>query len=92
MRYCGGMRQMIHDAHGTQSGDPYKAARAVDLALNTDKTPLRIQVGADSVAAVGAHSEHLLKDLAAWEQVAADTQVEVGAIEVDWEKLGVKAT
>jgi NAD(P)-dependent dehydrogenase (short-subunit alcohol dehydrogenase family) len=86
----GSMRQVIHDTHGAQAGDPYKAARAVDLALNAGNTPLRLQVGADSVAAVRAHSEQLLKDLAAWEGVAADTRVAEPAANFDWQKLTVE--
>ena len=85
----GSIRQMMQDMHGAQSGDPYKAARAVDTALSANKTPLRLQVGSDSVAAVCGHSEHLLKELAAWEKVAAHTRVEEAAVEVVWEKLGV---
>ena len=85
-----GVRQMIHDMHGAQAGDPYKAARAVDLALNADNTPLRLQVGADSVAAVRAHSEQLLKEIAAWEQIATDTRVDEAAAEVPREQIGVE--
>ena len=42
--------------HGSQDGDPAKAARALDLALQADNPPLRLQVGADSIAAVRAHA------------------------------------
>ena len=59
--------------HGTQPGDPAKAARAVALALESDATPLRLQLGADAIAAVRTHAELLLKDLAAWERVGTDT-------------------
>jgi NAD(P)-dependent dehydrogenase (short-subunit alcohol dehydrogenase family) len=72
----GATRAMTHDMHGTQVGDPYKAARAIELALLAETTPLRLQVGADSVAMVRAHAEQLLKDLAAWETVAVDTRLE----------------
>jgi NAD(P)-dependent dehydrogenase (short-subunit alcohol dehydrogenase family) len=75
----GGMRDLAHKMHGTQYGDPYKAARAVELALIAETTPLRLQVGADSVAVVRAHAEHLLKDLTAWEKVASDTRVDAVA-------------
>jgi hypothetical protein len=59
--------------------DPSKATRAIELALAADTTPLRLQVGADSVAVIRAHAEQLLKDLAAWEKVASDTQIEPAA-------------
>lgn len=71
----GGTREFSHGMHGTQEGDPAKAARAINLALKAEKTPLRLQLGADSVAAVRAHAEQLLLDLADWEKVALDTRI-----------------
>ena len=71
-----GTRGMMHDMNGTQPGDPAKAARAVALALESDATPLRLQLGADAIGAVRAHSEQLLKDLATWERVSVDTTVD----------------
>ena len=70
------IRGVLNDMHGAQPGDPAKAARAVVTALEADVTPLRLQLGADSLGAVRAHAEQLLKDLAAWEGVGADTAVE----------------
>ena len=75
----GAMRDFAHGMDGTQDGDPYKAARAIDLALAAETTPLRLQLGADAVNSVRAHAEQLLKDLAAWEKVGLDTQVDTGA-------------
>ena len=72
----GGTRDIVHNMHGNQAGDPYKAARAIDLALDAETTPLRLQLGADSVAAVRSHAEQMLKDLAAWEKVGLDTQLD----------------
>lgn len=69
----GGVRQFARGMDGTQEGDPEKAARAVALALEAEATPLRLQLGADSVAAVRGHVERLLADLAKWEPVALDT-------------------
>jgi hypothetical protein len=37
---------------------------------------LRLQLGADSVAAIRAHSEQLLRDLTKWEKVAIETRVD----------------
>jgi hypothetical protein len=61
---------------GTQAGDPDTAAAAIDQALKADVTPLRLQLGADAIDAVRAHSEQLLKDLAAWEGVGRATAVD----------------
>jgi NAD(P)-dependent dehydrogenase (short-subunit alcohol dehydrogenase family) len=81
----GTMRALAGELHGKQDGDPDKAARALDLALQADKTPLRLQVGADSVAAVRAHAEQMLKDLAAWEKVGADIRVNPDAPADAWQ-------
>jgi hypothetical protein len=40
------------------------------------RAPLRLQLGAESVAAVRGHAERLLEDLASWERVALDTRVD----------------
>src|SRR5262245_54312700 len=57
-----------------QVGDPYKAARAIERALQAPATPLRLQLGADAVTLVREHTHTLLNDLAAWEEVALDTR------------------
>jgi NAD(P)-dependent dehydrogenase (short-subunit alcohol dehydrogenase family) len=75
----GPMRGLVHDMDGKQDGDPLKAARALDLALNAEKTPLRLQVGSDAIVAVRAHAEALLGDLAAWEKVGADIRIDANA-------------
>jgi hypothetical protein len=62
--------------HHTQAGDPYKAARAIDTALGSEATPLRLQLGEDAVDAVRAHAQQLLTDLERWAPVAIDTRIE----------------
>ncbi|HEV8696004.1 MAG TPA: oxidoreductase [Lysobacter sp.] len=71
----GGTREFTRGMHATQDGDPMKAAAAVELALQAAHTPLRLQLGGDSVAAVRDHAEKLLADLRAWEAVAIDTRI-----------------
>jgi NAD(P)-dependent dehydrogenase (short-subunit alcohol dehydrogenase family) len=70
------IRGMIATMHGAQPGDPAKAARAVVQALEAEHTPLRLQLGADSIGAVRAHAKQLLKDLATWERVGAETALD----------------
>lgn len=70
----GTTRNFAKSMHGTQEGDPAKAAAAIDVALSAPNTPLRLQLGEDAVVAIKQHSENLLKDLAAWESVAASTK------------------
>lgn len=72
----GGTRDFAHNMHGAQDGDPSKAAAAIEAALDAPDTPLRLQLGADAVDMVRAHSETLLRDLAAWEVRARNTAFE----------------
>ena len=81
----GTMRGLVHDMHGNQDGDPAKAARALDLALQADNPPLRLQIGADSILAVRAHAEQLLRDLATWEKVGLDVRVNPNAPDAIWQ-------
>lgn len=67
------IRDFARGMHGTQPGDPAKAAAAVARALQAETTPLRLQLGGDAVDAVRAHAETLLSELAAWETVAQAT-------------------
>ena len=69
----GPTRAFAHDMHGTQPGDPLKAAAAIVMALEAENTPLRLQLGADAVEAVRAHAQGLLADLAVWEPAATAT-------------------
>jgi NAD(P)-dependent dehydrogenase (short-subunit alcohol dehydrogenase family) len=72
----GPIRNFTHGMHETQKGDPQKAARAVERALDDPNTPLRIPLGQDAVTMIRAHANTMLADLAQWEQVALDTRLE----------------
>jgi NAD(P)-dependent dehydrogenase (short-subunit alcohol dehydrogenase family) len=69
----GGTRDFARGMDGTQSGDPMKAAAAIEAALDAPNTPLRLQLGADAVDAIRTHAETLLRELGTWEAVARDT-------------------
>jgi NAD(P)-dependent dehydrogenase (short-subunit alcohol dehydrogenase family) len=71
----GKTREFAHGLHEAQEGDPRKVPAAVEQALAAERTPLRLQLGADSVAMVRAHAETLLADLKTWEPVALATRV-----------------
>ena len=75
----GGTRAFAQGMHGTQAGDPMKAAAAVDLALKAETTPLRLAVGDDAVDSIRAHSQALLAELDTWEKVARDTRLDTVA-------------
>ena len=72
----GGIREFATGMNATQEGDPLKAAAAIDMALNAADTPLRLQLGRDSVAAIREHAQTLLDQLQAWEAVALDTAID----------------
>lgn len=70
----GGTREFASSMHGTQFGDPAKAAQLIEQALDAEVTPLRLQVGGDAVDAVRAHAEQMLADLARWEGRARNVE------------------
>jgi NAD(P)-dependent dehydrogenase (short-subunit alcohol dehydrogenase family) len=72
----GPTRDFAAGMDGTQTGDPAKVAAAVERALASDVTPLRLAVGSDAVDAIRDHAQSLLAELSAWEEVSR-------AIEVD---------
>ena len=73
----GPTREFAHTMHATQAGDPRKAAAAIERALAAERTPLRLQLGGDSVDAVRTHAQALLADMAAWEPVSRATDFDV---------------
>ncbi len=76
----GAIRDFARSMHQTQEGDPRKAAVAIERALASDTTPLRLQLGADAVQAIRAHAEALLAEMAVWEPVAVDTRISAPAV------------
>ncbi|GAB5448429.1 oxidoreductase [Gymnodinialimonas sp.] len=66
----GGTRDFASGMHGTQPGDPAKAAAAIETALSSQTTPLRLALGHDAVDAIRDHGEALLAELSQWEPVA----------------------
>ncbi len=66
----GGTREFAKGMHGTQAGDPMKAAAAIEAALASQSTPLRLALGDDAVDAIRTHGEDLLAELATWETTA----------------------
>ncbi len=69
----GPTRDFAHGMDQTQEGDPAKAASAIEMALDSDNTPLRLPLGADAIAAIRGHSEALLAEIAAWEKITSAT-------------------
>jgi NAD(P)-dependent dehydrogenase (short-subunit alcohol dehydrogenase family) len=69
----GPTRNFAHGMDQTQEGDPAKAAVAIEMALESDDTPLRLPLGPDAIAAIRGHSEALLAEIAAWEKITNAT-------------------
>jgi len=73
----GGTRAFARDMHQTQQGDPRKAATAIAQALQSENTPLRLQLGSDAVDAVRSHAEAMLADIQDWEMVSTATAFDI---------------
>lgn len=62
----GKMRQFMSSYHGTQTGDPAKAAAAIIRAVLADEPPLRLALGPDAVDVVRNKLACLQVNLDAW--------------------------
>lgn len=73
---AGATRRMVETGDGAQPGDPAKAAAAIRTALEAERTPLRLPLGADSVDAVLAHIDSVRAEVVEWEKVGRATAFE----------------
>ncbi|MFJ5261100.1 oxidoreductase [Streptomyces sp. NPDC088387] len=69
-------REYVTGGHGTQPGDPAKAAAMVLTALEAPETPLRLPLGDDAVTTVLDHADHLRAEVMAWEKQTRDTALD----------------
>lgn len=65
-----GMRQHYH---GTQQGDPVKAAQAIVAVVDSGKPPVHLLLGPDAVAMVRGRLAGMGEEIAAWEQLSSGT-------------------
>ena len=72
---AGATRASAEGMHGTQPGDPAKAAAAIVDAVYAEDAPLRLALGADAVAAIRAAQAARRADLDAWESVSVSTDL-----------------
>ena len=72
----GPTREMVSAGDGVQPGDPAKAARAILAALDAERTPLRLPLGADAVDAIAAHLDAVRSEIRTWETIARDTVID----------------
>jgi NAD(P)-dependent dehydrogenase (short-subunit alcohol dehydrogenase family) len=69
----GPVRTGLPSSHGTQAGDPVKAAAAILTALGADKPLLRLPLGNDAADAIIAHLDAARDETSAWESVSRST-------------------
>jgi NAD(P)-dependent dehydrogenase (short-subunit alcohol dehydrogenase family) len=69
-----GKRRKENDtAHGTQPGDPVRAAKAILTAVEADQPPALLMLGTDALGAIHAVIDAQLAELAAWEKTGRST-------------------
>jgi NAD(P)-dependent dehydrogenase (short-subunit alcohol dehydrogenase family) len=69
-----GKRRKENDtAHGTQPGDPVRAAKAILTAVEADQPPALLMLGTDALGAIHAVIDAQLAELAAWEKTSRST-------------------
>jgi NAD(P)-dependent dehydrogenase (short-subunit alcohol dehydrogenase family) len=71
----GQTRDYVNGNDGLQPGDPAKAAAAILTALDAEKPPLRLVLGADAIDSIGARLAELTDELRQWEEVGRQTAI-----------------
>jgi NAD(P)-dependent dehydrogenase (short-subunit alcohol dehydrogenase family) len=69
----GKMRRYMSSYHGTQTGDPAKAAEAIVRAVSADAPPLRLPLGPDAVDVVRKKLASVQHNLETWLEVSSST-------------------
>ena len=70
---AGAAREWANTSHNAQPGDPAKAAAAMVKITEVENPPLRLQLGADCVAAVETKLELVKAELNQWRDLASST-------------------
>jgi NAD(P)-dependent dehydrogenase (short-subunit alcohol dehydrogenase family) len=71
----GRTRDYLSGGHGSQPGDPAKAAQAILVALDADEPPLRLVLGGDAIDNIRARLDQLTDELGHWEDVGRRTAI-----------------
>jgi NAD(P)-dependent dehydrogenase (short-subunit alcohol dehydrogenase family) len=69
----GPTRRYVSEGDGSQGGDPEKAAAAILRAIDSDRPPLRLPLGADAVDPILARLDSIRGEVLDWEGVARAT-------------------
>jgi len=70
---AGAWRRNVLGSHGTQRGDPDKAARVIIQAVDAPKPPLHLVLGASAMSRATEKCLDLLKDIETWREASAAT-------------------
>jgi len=70
---AGAARQWADSSHNAQAGDPAKAAAAMLKITEVANPPLRLQLGADCLAAVESKLDQVKAELNHWRDLATST-------------------
>jgi hypothetical protein len=69
-----GLRRKENDrTHGTQPGDPARAAKVLIDSVQGDNLPFRLLLGSDAIRIVGAEAETQRQEFEAWKAVSTST-------------------
>jgi NAD(P)-dependent dehydrogenase (short-subunit alcohol dehydrogenase family) len=69
-----GKRRKENDAaHGTQPGDPARAAAAIIAAVEADRPPALLMLGTDALTAIRSVIDAQLSELGTWEETSRST-------------------
>ena len=83
----GKARAYMDQHHGTQAGDPAKAARAMMAVVASKRPPMRLPLGTDAYERIRAKLRAVALDIQAWEQVGTATafegEVAVGRVKIE---------
>jgi NAD(P)-dependent dehydrogenase (short-subunit alcohol dehydrogenase family) len=71
----GPTRGYVTGGHGTQPGDPAKAAQAILTALDAEEPPLRLVLGEDAIGNIRGRLGELGAELDRWERVGRETAI-----------------
>lgn len=71
----GPTRDYVTSGHGTQAGDPAKAAQAILTALDAEEPPLRLVLGEDAIGNIRTRLGALGAELEQWEDVGRRTAI-----------------
>ena len=72
---AGKRRKEVDTAHGTQPGDPVRAAQAIITAVEADEPPALLMLGPDALKAIRGVIDVQLAELKAWEQTSLGTDL-----------------